>query len=1013
MYLHRQHRRSQASKKKSKPVPLPSPLSEAEHTPLCEDKEGDKKEDKEDDNVEEEEEQCSTITQHVSSGNCIPTKLNTAATTTTPPLLHCVEEEHGHDEIEHRGCTNTEDHTRTSECGSIVSHSEETLEVKQHLHEEESTRAHFPSEQGGLLKASEVCEVTSDSSQSEYASVLLSSTVASHTSSEAVAVCPRRGSVHATVHELEQLIVDEGEVFAMPGMIALPGIAKQQYENQQQQKEKEDRQEEEEVEQQLEKQLAVEGNYICSDTTEVRVDQIELQQGRGSDFVTQPGGDILGQSIDNWKPFDIMDTPNVNTLVVTGTGDKPHTLSTLQSFDESNEASPFLKSLNKLVRVLYEFLQTEIKFSIDVNSLKTVMSEIKYSTLNSARQFVSTVSYVGIVVSTESIKITSNLLVRLFQESKVSPSIDQKGNVVSYTDVSECFECCQDNCVAVFNGLERCAPFFPLYASFIINHDGLSNAYRESVANDEEFQQYMSSVEILVGEGLLSLLIKPVQRLPRYVLLCREIHASISKSLSLLDESDPYYEQMNDLFNSSKHVLESMSGFTAKCNEAVRLHQDNLRMHSLQLSFEESGSDDLIEGFVSNKRRIIREGQLLRHHKHVGMRFHEFQIFSDVMLSSAAVGSSLKLEHVMMLNTDSDTICFPIPTMFDSTDSTWFFICSKKILFCSAETVNKRDKWVKDLQQCLIVNKADSDLYLMKKQIALVNAIISQINHLWKETQQLADVLSAEDISDERDSSMDPVHLQVSWWRLLGILSNLEGDDHASSESLRRVIDMHAHEVVNRILRSAMLVNTDTGEAVTHPRPPAAQSKLTSLLLNDAPHYLIASGFFYEATNYGPGSSLSDGVRPLIMRLFLLSDVLIAMYFDTVGDPLRYAFHINIEDIQCNDYRTDVGPTAIQLIDTSVKVTTRRFSLFGGNSEKKSRERIIFTPTMEMKFDWLTLIMQAYECNRSLPRGSSWKGRKFEGLKINQIPFPLHRIGALSSTTPWEYEKRINNHSDS
>jgi hypothetical protein len=68
---------------------------------------------------------------------------------------------------------------------------------------------------------------------------------------------------------------------------------------------------------------------------------------------------------------------------------------------------------------------------------------------------------------------------------------------------------------------------------------------------------------------------------------------------------------------------------------------------------------------------------------------------------------------------------------------------------------------------------------------------------------------------------------------------------------------------------------------------------------------------------------------------------------------------------------------------------------------------------MEMKFDWLTLIMQAYECNRSLPLGSSWKGRKFEGLKINQIPFPLHRIGALSSTTPWEYEKRINNHSDS
>ena len=144
-----------------------------------------------------------------------------------------------------------------------------------------------------------------------------------------------------------------------------------------------------------------------------------------------------------------------------------------------------------------------------------------------------------------------------------------------------------------------------------------------------------------------------------------------------------------------------MSEFTKKCNEAVRLHQDNIRMHTLQQAFQESGSEGLIDGFVSNKRHIIREGQLLRHHKHVGLKYHEFQVFSDVLLSSAPSGSSLKLEHVIMLNKGCDTICFPIPTMFGSVDSTWFFVCSKKILFCGAKSMDDRNRW--DCHQVLYV----------------------------------------------------------------------------------------------------------------------------------------------------------------------------------------------------------------------------------------------------------------------------------------------------------------------
>ena len=336
-----------------------------------------------------------------------------------------------------------------------------------------------------------------------------------------VSVWRRRGSVKETVVEIEQQLLD-GAVFPLPGTEHHVARKQKQKQSQSQQ-------------QSPLKSVSPTGDDVLvpssrgegesmlvarSDTASHLVTREEEEGSEDTSAHSLPpnviedrskSACVLEQSraCGDWKPFDIMDARPVSAHILPAQG----------SMDEADTDidSLFLKSLNKLVRVLYEFLETEIKFSTDVNSLKAVLSEIKYSTMSCARMFVSCVPYVGILVSTESIKITSNLLVNLFQESKIFPSLDINGSVVSYADVSECFDCCNENCKAVFNGLERCAPFFPLYASFIINHDGLSQSYRDFISSDEDFQQYMSSAEILVGEAFLSLLIKPVQRLPRYV----------------------------------------------------------------------------------------------------------------------------------------------------------------------------------------------------------------------------------------------------------------------------------------------------------------------------------------------------------------------------------------------------------------------------------------------------------------------------------------------------------------
>jgi hypothetical protein len=122
-----------------------------------------------------------------------------------------------------------------------------------------------------------------------------------------------------------------------------------------------------------------------------------------------------------------------------------------------------------------------------------------------------------------------------------------------------------------------------------------------------------------------------------------------------------------------------------------------------------------------------------------------------------------------------------------------------------------------------------------------------------------------------------------------------------------------------------------------------------------------------------------------------------------------------MEDLQCSDFRTEVGQTAIQLIDSSVRISSRRFSLFGkpGAAVQKKRERIIFAPTLDMKFDFLALMMQTSKNHQSVvPPDSALQGEKFDSLKINDIPFPLKRICSASSTSPWEYEKNVNRQND-
>lgn len=398
-------------------------------------------------------------------------------------------------------------------------------------------------------------------------------------------------------------------------------------------------------------------------------------------------------------------------------------------------------------------------------------------------------------------------------------------------------------------------------------------------------------------------------------------------------------------------------------------------------------------------RRIIKEGDLRRHHKHGGIKTHRVQLFSDALFSSSPYGKGLRLEQNVDLMRHKDTMCYPIPAPGTGGTSTWFVVITNtKRLYFSASSSEDMMGWVRAIHEVLLANETDSDFYLLKHQVAIVNIMIAEINERKNEAEQSLDEgSSSASIRHRSVSSFSKAFtqytnsIQASWWHLVDLLdspflspescsllslsrsnsvslpeetSAIETQTHETTQSeergqsggsctgnLLRVIEHHSKEVAHRILLSIECAEEDHIDG-QHP---------VKVLLNDsALHYLIAVGVFFEYPGEYSGS-METGDRPLLLKLFLLNDVLIAAYIDKVNNHLQYAFHIRMAYLQCLDYRDGVGELAIVLADTTGKTLNRRRGSIFKTADSDSHSRLLYAPSIDMKFDWLSLMMQASE----------------------------------------------------
>jgi hypothetical protein len=186
------------------------------------------------------------------------------------------------------------------------------------------------------------------------------------------------------------------------------------------------------------------------------------------------------------------------------------------------------------------------------------------------------------------------------------------------------------------------APYLKLYTEYVNNHPQATSLLMELNATSKKFSALLKQLELrpeVEAQDLSSFLIRPIQRLPRYELLLRDMVKYTTEETEHLKLS---------------RLLESVRNVNEHLNEAKRKRDNANRMAIIQSTLILGKSTKQFSLFSSQTRMFVREDTLLvRKVKKEKAAFfkHHFFLFSDIMLNTIRnKEGKFKLHQVYKLN---------------------------------------------------------------------------------------------------------------------------------------------------------------------------------------------------------------------------------------------------------------------------------------------------------------------------------------------------------------------------
>jgi hypothetical protein len=154
------------------------------------------------------------------------------------------------------------------------------------------------------------------------------------------------------------------------------------------------------------------------------------------------------------------------------------------------------------------------------------------------------------------------------------------------------------------------------YSNYLVNYEPAMQRRGHLLISNRRFSDFLEKQEkdpILQSQSLESLLILPVQRIPRYRLLLEQL-------LKYTPDNHPDYPIVKD-------ALEKICDLAMYNNEAIRARENKNKIMSIMMQLEPTTRVDLLD---IKDRKFIKEGSLLRQCRY---RVLGDDVFLHLMLS--------------------------------------------------------------------------------------------------------------------------------------------------------------------------------------------------------------------------------------------------------------------------------------------------------------------------------------------------------------------------------------------
>ena len=226
------------------------------------------------------------------------------------------------------------------------------------------------------------------------------------------------------------------------------------------------------------------------------------------------------------------------------------------------------------------------------------------------------------------------------------------------------------------------APLFRCYGSYASSHERVSQQLSMAAKEDSGFRLLIEKAQQdgrCKGQTLESLLIMPIQRIPRYRLLLEELRKKTPDSHVGYPDLLGALAQVND---AAVHI-----------NESIRRRENREKLNELTERFVTASRDllDLMDTDVP--RQLLREGELIRMTRR-GKAVFYFHLFDDLLLYSESTVKGFKLHRRVDL---SDRCTVSDRGNSDAEPHAVLISSPQKSFVVCAKSEQEKQEWLSDL----------------------------------------------------------------------------------------------------------------------------------------------------------------------------------------------------------------------------------------------------------------------------------------------------------------------------